>query len=144
MKKFTKLFSIIALVAVLLASLVFATACGENNGEDEWDGYTYTVYVYLADGTTPVENVRVAVCYNTQDSSLCLTPVRTDANGKVEISLEGIEYVGDPVLHFYSANDLPSGYTYPTNAQTIQMTGASYDHAFELTQEVTTLILAQA
>ena len=150
MKKFTRLLSILMLIVVMSLSFGLVAGCANNNddgnNDDNWDGRTYVVYVYLADGTTPVKDVRLALCYNTSTDSSCLAPRRTDANGKVEITIDSsISFVGNPVIHFTNENDIPSGYTLPTNMTRIEMTGgAVYEHGLALTGKTTKLILANA
>ncbi len=142
MKKLTRIFTMLMLAVIMALSFGAFTGC---TGE-KWDKTTYEVCVYLADGTTPVESIRVALCYNKPDNtSQCLSPKRTDANGKCVFDLKEIQFVGNPVIHFSNDNDIPSGYTFPTDFTYIEMVdGASYEKAIALTQKTTKIILAIA
>ncbi len=147
MKKLTKLFSTLLIATLMALTLGLAVGCSPNDGEGEWDKRTYVISVYLADGTTPVKDVRLALCFNkTASESQCLSPVKTDANGKAIITIsEDITFVGNPVIHFYNENDLPDGYSLPTNMASITMAdGSVYERALELTTKETKLVLAQA
>ncbi len=158
MKKLAKLFSIVALVAMLVASLCFMTACDDNDGDETpWDGRTYTINVQLPDGSG-VEGVRLAVCYNTsQTASVCMLPVSTNTNGQATIEIpEGTEYIGNPVLHFVEKITggyyIPSGYNMPSSVGEVVMNhpagenaeGYTYEHAIELTEATTTITLVAA
>ncbi len=150
MKNSKKLFSLFTLIVMVALTLCFTVACGETNPEeDPWDGVTYNITVVLADGETPVKDMRLAVCYNKADgSSTCLTPVKTDANGKVTVSFADITDMDTntkPVLHIYKDSDIPSGYGQPANMVAVTMVdGAIYEHAIELTGKETKLVLSIA
>ncbi len=144
MKKF-KLFTLLTLIVTSVMALSLTTAC--NSPEEKWDGRTYEITVTLADGETPAQDVRLALCFNKADNtSQCLNPVKTDANGKATIVIpEAIEFVGNPVLHFYKLSDLPAGSGVPSNLTTVAMAdGSKYEHAIELSQKSTTLVLTVA
>ncbi len=142
MKKFAKLLTTLMLALMIALTACVAIGCGDDNKNDgggEWDGRTFEVYVYLADGTTPVKDVRLAICYNADaESSNCLNPVKTDANGKATLTIpENITFVGSPILHFYRESDLPDGYALPSNMTRIEMNdGSAYDHAYSCTTKV--------
>ncbi len=125
-------------------TLCISAGCVEDPDKN-WDKRSFTVYVYLEDGATPVANVRLALCYNTELGSNCLSPAKTDAEGKVTITIpEDISFVGNPVIHFYNEKDLPEGYALPTNMVEITMNdGSKYEHALELSTRETKLILAK-
>ncbi len=148
MKNSKKLFSLFTLILMVALTLCFTVACGETEPEeDQWDGKTYNVTVVLADGETPVKDMRLALCYNNADNtSNCLNPVKTDANGKATIVIpEEINVVGNPVLHIYKDSDIPDGYGQPANMVKVTMVdGAEYEHAIELTGKETKLVLSVA
>ncbi len=150
MKNSKKLFSLFTLIVMVALTLCLTVACGETEPEeDQWDGVTYNITVVLADGETPVSNMRIAVCYNKLDgSSTCLTPVKTDANGKATVSLADLNDIDSskkPVLHIYKDSDIPAGYGQPANMVKITMVdGAVYEHAIELTGKETKLVLSVA
>ncbi len=163
MKKFAKLITILTLVAIVMATLLLTTACGEtpNDGDETpWDGRTYTITVQLPDGSG-VEGLSLALCYNTSaTTNSCLNAVTTDTNGKVEIVIpEGTEIVGNPVLHFAKKKgsyNIPNGYAMPENVGAVVMNHPAdtsnadiqdyytYEYAIELTGANTTLTLAEA
>ncbi len=146
MKNFKKFIVILTLVVMATSILALTTGCDETK-EEPWDGRTYTVTVYLADGTTPVEGMRLALCYNIDElHSTCLNPVRTDANGSATMTIPAeSEITGNPVIHIYSDKDIPAGYAYPTNfSQVVMNDNASYEHALALTAKETKIVLATA
>ncbi len=159
MKKFTKLFSILTLILTVALTLCFAVGCNDaDNKEEPWDGKTFVVYVYLADGTTPVKDIKLSLCYNISgSSSSCLSPLKTDAEGKVEFVIpESVNFVGNPVVHFDGGithqYNLPSGYKMPANVGEVVMNhsadsdaaNSTYEYALALSTKVTKLNLQVA
>ncbi len=144
MKKFTKLFSALTLALLLALTMGLSVGCS-NNDNNSWDGRTYNISVYLSDGTTPVEGIRLALCYNTETSSTCLLPVKTGPDGKATIVIpEGTTFVGNPVIHFHNDKDIPEGYAHPENMSKITMVdGSVYEHALALNAKETKLILTK-
>ncbi len=152
MKLFKKL--TIAFACALCAAgvcLSFA-ACGESNPDANLPEDTYVFYVYLEDGTTPVEGAILSICYNTETSSVCLaTPAVTDSNGRAEADLSSVaDEIHDSLcVHFTmlagdtSPVGFPDGYTYPANSQTITLNEGEYSNAWYITEQVTTFKLVK-
>ncbi len=145
-KKFATAFTFVLLALTLCLGMV---GCGETDkyaAEDDdtgWDKKTYVVYVYLEDGKTPAKDVNLSLCYNTETLSSCLTPAKTNEDGRVSFTFpEGITPVGDPVIHF-NANllgnyVLPEGYGMPSDVSEVVMNGSiSYTYAKVATTKVT-------
>ncbi len=161
MKSLTKVLTLFLLTVFACTALCFTACNNDKQSQKEWDGRTYTVYIYLEDGVTPASGIGLAVCYNVSDtSSTCLAPKRTDADGKIEVTLpEGVEIVGKPVVHFLKDGLtgtylLPDGYGMPSNVQEIVMNhepganasiieACTYEHAAELSGAVTTFSLTK-
>lgn len=121
---------------------------------------TYVFYVYLDDGTTPVEGAQIQICYNVSDkSSTCYgTIATTDTNGRAEIDLSALSQynaynTSGLCAHFnttlnvstmtYEPAGFPDGYTYPSGLQTIELNVGSYEHAWYITDQVTTFKLVK-
>ncbi len=161
MKSLTKILYLLLITVFTCSALCFVACDNDKQSQNEWDGRTYTVYIYLEDGVTPASGIGLAICYNVSDtSSTCLAPKKTDAEGKIEVTLpEGVEIVGKPVVHFLKDGItgtylLPDGYGMPSNVEKIVMNheaGASasvieactYEYAAELSSAVTKFSLAK-
>ncbi len=143
MKKLTKLISVLTLAIMLALTMGLTVGCSKG---ESWTGsYTVKVTVYLADGTTPASGIRLALCGNTSETeSQCLQPVRTDANGVATIEVTG-QFIDAPCLHFYKAEDIPTGYGFPDNMTTVTLNdGAKYENALTLTSKTVKLVLTEA
>ena len=88
-----KILSILLLLALCLA------ACAPGGAAD----VTYTVTVLDSEGNAAA-GVMVQLCKD----EVCLTPKKTDANGKITFTLDAGEQIGD--YHFTLTN-LPEGHT---------------------------------
>ncbi len=144
MRKFIKIISVLTLLVMMLSALSFAAGCGdENDGENSsWDGFTYTVYVYLDDGVTPVKDAKIAYCYDKEGSGyLCASPIRTDENGKISFSMEGKNSLSKPVIHF--TGGIPAGYDIPADFKDLVVGGTTAEHSKELTEAVTKIVLVK-
>ncbi|MCD8372724.1 MAG: hypothetical protein LUD27_05425 [Clostridia bacterium] len=153
-----------ALAAVTAAACVALAACGETNPDANLTEDQYVVYVYLDDGETPVKGVVFNLCYNTNStqSTCSINSYTTDSDGRVLFDMTEITYVDSPVIHIKTTTDtdaepdengdypvvyqgIPDGYGLPANASKQTLNGnASYDDAWTLTEQVTTLVLTKS
>ncbi len=109
----------------------------------EWDGLTYTVYVYLDDGITPAQGVKLALDFYTPNGENETTsPVTSDETGRATFSFVGVEFAGTPATYF--VGELPIGYAVPFDFnEIVYIDESEYKPAKSLNEELTVICLTK-